>query len=456
MAANGKPTVRGGLRASLARRFRRSRHVWLSRSLWNRRIVFLVGSVAVGIAAVAFALAATLANEGLHAMLGFSSWAPFVVSPAGFAAISYLTRRFFDGSQGSGIPQTIVSLNTSNSSLRDKLLSPRIAAGKIVLTLAGLLSGASIGREGPTVQVGAAVMYSLSRISSFPHEEMKRGLILAGGAAGIAAAFNAPLAGVVFAIEEMSRSFSQRTSGIVITAVVLAGIVALALLGNYAYFGQTRTTIGFAASLPAVALCGAAGGLIGGLFSRMLISTNDALSMPLRTFRSVRPHLFAASCGLVLAVLGTLSDSTIYGTGYAETRAILDGSRDIPATFGIMKLVATLVSYASGIPGGVFAPSLAVGAGLGQNIAALLPATPAASIVVLAMVGYFSGVVQAPITAFVIVIEMTRNADMALPLMAVSLIAYGISRLVCPRSLYKALAKSFRVNVKESTPSVTA
>jgi H+/Cl- antiporter ClcA len=453
MAANDKPTARRELRGRVARRFRRSRHVWLSRSLWNRRIVFLVGSVAVGIAAVAFALAATLANEGLHVMLALSPWAPFIVSPVGFATISYLGRRFFDGSQGSGIPQTIASLNTSNSSLRDKLLSMRIAAGKIVLTLVGLLSGASIGREGPTVQVGAAIMYSLSRISSFPHEEMKRGLILAGGAAGIAAAFNAPLAGVVFAIEEMSRSFSQRTSGIVITAVVLAGIVSLSLLGNYAYFGQTHSTINFAAGMPAVALCGGAGGLVGGLFSRVLISTNDGISRSLRSFRNARPHLFAACCGLLLAVLGMLSDSTIYGTGYAETRAILDGSHDIPATFGVMKLIATLVSYASGIPGGVFAPSLAVGAGLGLNIASLLPAAPVAPIVVLAMVGYFSGVVQAPITAFVIVIEMTRNADMALPLMAVSLIAYGISRLVCPRPLYKALAKSFRANAKDSITS---
>jgi H+/Cl- antiporter ClcA len=294
-------------------------------------------------------------------------------------------------------------------------------------------------------------MYSLSRISSFPHEEMKRGLILAGGAAGIAAAFNAPLAGVVFAIEEMSSTFSQRTSGIVITAVVFAGIVSLALIGDYTYFGKTQATVGLSTGWRAVILCGAAGGLLGGTFSRLLIATSDGLSGRIWALRRTQPHLFAAGCGFVLAALGALSGSTIYGTGYEETRAILDGSRAIPQSFGALKLAATVISYASGIPGGIFAPSLAIGAGLGQNVAFLFPSAPVAAICVLAMVGYFSGVVQAPITAFVIVLEMTRDTDMALPLMSVSLIAYGTSRLVCPRPLYKALAKSFRAPAVETS-----
>jgi H+/Cl- antiporter ClcA len=328
--------------------------------------------------------------------------------------------------------------------MRDRLLSLRTAAGKIGLTLLGLLSGASIGREGPTVQIGASIMYSLSRISSFPHETMKRGLILAGGAAGIAAAFNAPLAGVVFAIEEMSRSFSQRTSGIVITAVIVAGIVSLSLLGNYAYFGHTNATLSFAEGWSVVLLCGTAGGLLGGLFARAVIASGAALDGPLWRLKRERPVVFAALCGLALALVGFASDNTIYGTGYAETRSILQDGHVVPQSFGALKMIATIISYASGIPGGIFSPSLAVGAGFGQNAAALLGTAPVAAVAVIGMVSYFSGVVQAPITAFVIVIEMTRDSDMALPLMAASLIAYGTSRLVCPRPLYKMLAKGFR------------
>jgi H+/Cl- antiporter ClcA len=285
---------------------------------------------------------------------------------------------------------------------------------------------------------------------------MKRGLILAGGAAGIAAAFNAPLAGVVFAIEEMSRSFSQRTSGIVITGVIVAGIVALALNGNYAYFGHTNATLDLRDSWSAVALCGAVGGVLGGLFSRMLIASSRDFRGPLARLRAARPIAFAALCGLAIAVLGYLSGNTIYGTGYAETQAILANDHDIPHTFGILKLLATVISYASGIPGGIFSPSLAVGAGFGQDLALILPGAPVAAIAVLGMASYFSGVVQAPITAFVIVTEMTRDSELALPIMAACLIAHGFSRFICPTPLYKTLAKNFRPPARTVTASSDA
>ncbi len=443
-------------RRSLHARFaRRSRHVWLSRSLWNRRLVFIVGSVAAALAAVGFAVAATDTLDVLARVLRAWPWAAFVLAPAGLALVSWLARNFFHGAEGSGIPQTIAALGYPDSATRGRLLSLRIALGKIALTLLGLLSGASIGREGPTVQIAASIMYSLDRFSSFPQESMKRGLILAGGAAGIAAAFNAPLAGVVFAIEEMSRSFSQRTSGIVITAVIIAGIVSYSLLGNYAYFGHTSATLDFATGWNVVVVCGTVGGLLGGIFSRLLIASANSLEGPFATFRRTRPAIFAALCGLAIAALGFASHGTIYGTGYAQTREVLQGSADIPLTFGVLKLLATVVSYVTGIPGGIFSPSLAVGAGLGQDIAAVLPSAPVGAVAVVGMVAYFSGVVQAPITAFVIVAEMTRDADMALPLMAASIIAYGFSRLVCPQPVYKALAKAFRP-ARASTPPLAS
>ena len=423
---------------------RRSRHVWLTGSIWNRRIVFIVGAGAVGLAAVLFAVAATYANLGIHEIIRISPWLPLIITPLGFALLSWITTRFFPGTQGSGIPQTIAAFSLPGAEARTRLLSLRIAISKIGLTLAGLLTGASIGREGPTVQVGASIMHALSRTASFPHEGMKRGLILAGGAAGVAAAFNAPLAGVVFAIEEMSRSFEQRTSVIVLVAVVVAGIVAMVTLGNYAYFGQTTAVLELRSGWPAVALCGLTGGLLGGGFSRVLIALSRSTPEALARLRHARPHVFAGACGLAVALLGLLSGDTIYGTGYEETRAILDGADAVQVTFGPLKLLATIASYASGIPGGIFSPSLAIGAGFGYDISLLLPQVPLGGVVTLGMVGYFSGVVQAPITAFVIVTEMTRNADMALPLMACSLIAYGFSRLVCSKPIYKALAEQFK------------
>lgn len=405
-------------------------------------MLFIGGAVIVGLVSVAFAFTANAANAAFHALAPQGVWVPFVVAPAGFAFVRWATLRFAPGSQGSGIPQAIAAL-ASGEALRRRLLSLPTAFGKIVLTVVGLLSGASIGREGPSVQVGASIMYALGRSAAFPLEGMHRGLILAGGAAGVAAAFNAPLAGIVFAIEEMARSFEQRTISIVVTAVIIAGVVSLALQGNYAYFGRVSAGMDLPSGLVATLACGIAGGTAGGLFSRtLLIFAAGGIGWIARAQR-LRPVAFAAACGLSLAALGWLSGGLVFGTGYEETRAIIDGHAQRPG-FGIAKLAATLVSYLSGIPGGIFAPSLAVGAGFGYDLAALFPGQPAGALVLLGMGSYFAGVVQAPLTAFVIVLEMTQNAELALPLMAATLVAHAVSRVVCPRPLYKALARTFK------------
>lgn len=397
----------------------------------------------MGAVAVLFALAAEWANQAHRWLIAGSPYLALVVTPAGLALAVVVTRRYFSGAQGSGIPQTIAALQMSDERLRSSVLSLRIACGKILITILGLLAGASIGREGPTVQIGASIMHALGRVGRFSRIEAERGLILAGGAAGVAAAFNTPLAGIVFAIEEMSRSFEERTSGTILTSVIIAGVTAVALVGDYTYFGQTAAVLPLSASWAAIALCGVAGGLLGGTFSRILITA--ARGLPWRYYQIMRqrPVPFALGCGLVLAAIGLLSGGTSYGTGYDEARVILEGGDSLPEGYGLLKLAATLVSYVSGIPGGVFAPSLAVGAGFGMNLAHIMPFAPAGAVVLLAMVGYFAGVVQAPITAFVIVLEMTEKHDLVLPLMATALIAHAASRLVCPTPLYKTLAEGF-------------
>jgi len=179
----------------------------LSPDAWKIRLIFWAGAVLVGVVASAFAISTEYTHDGFHALLDYGDWVPFILCPLGLMLVSWLTRHFFPGSQGSGIPQSIAALQLTEHKSRTVLLSFRIAFGKILLTLLGLLSGASIGREGPTVHIGAAIMFSLGRFARFPYHYMDRGLILAGGAAGIAAAFNTPLAGILFAVEELGRSF---------------------------------------------------------------------------------------------------------------------------------------------------------------------------------------------------------------------------------------------------------
>ncbi len=401
---------------------------------WQRRALFVVGGGLVGISAVLLARAADEAFAVFQALTSGRPWLPLVLTPWGFALSAWLTHRFFPTSGGSGIPQAIAARQLTAFTARRRLVSVRIAAAKSALLLLGLLCGGSIGREGPTVQVGAAIMFALGRLSP----RRQPGLILAGASAGVAAAFNTPLAGIVFGIEEMSRSFEARTSGIILGAVIAAGITSLSLSGDYTYFGTSTAVLGPGwQGWLAVPMLGVAGGALGGVFSRILIAGGPLVAR--------RPVLIAAVCGLVVAGCGLLSHGEAFGTGYAQARALVQGQGGVSESFGALKFLATLASSLSGIPGGIFAPSLAVGAGLGDKMAWLLPGVPSGALVVLAMVAYFAGVVQAPITAFVIVTEMTNDHALVIPLMLVSLIGHGTSRLICHEGVYHALAHRFVV-----------
>ena len=432
------------LLAGRGRRFVRLRRMPLvSPRLWWRRVVFWVGAIVVAAVAVAFAQAANWAgNLFLHVTAG-RPWLPFVIAPAGLTLSVLLTRFVFPGAQGSGIPQTIAALHMHDQAMVSRVLSLRIAMGKVLLTLLGLASGASIGREGPTVQVGASIMHALGKLLRLPRPELQRALVLAGGAAGVGAAFNTPLAGIVFAIEELSHSFEARTSGTVFTAVVIAGATTLGMVGNYTYFGQTSAVLSNQAAWMAVLLCSVSGGLAGGLFSQSLIIAARGLPGWWGRLILRYPVGFAAFCGLLLAVIGWLSGGQTYGTGYEQARGMVEGHSALPPVYGLLKLAATVVSYVSGIPGGIFAPSLSIGAALGSILAPLVPSAPVGGMILLGMTAYFSAVVQAPITAAVIVMEMTANQSLTIPLMATAFLSFAVSRLVCRRPLYGALARRF-------------
>jgi len=410
--------------------------------------------VAVGLVSVLFALAADWA-QSTFLTIGHRFWVvPLLLTPAGFVFCAWAAREFFPGAQGSGIPQAIAARQMPRDLALRRLLSLKICIGKIVLTMVGLLTGASIGREGPTVQIGAAVMLQVARLEAFASAP---GLILAGSAAGIAAAFNAPLAGVVFAIEEMSRSYEVRTNGLVLITVIISGLVSLGLTGNYTYFGITHVTASTPRDWALAVACGVFGGLAGGVFSRLMLQGSRLAKAWIAVHEARRRFTFPLGCGVVVALLGVLTHGATFGTGYEQARAAVEGHA--PSwDFWLAKFAATLITAISGIPGGIFAPSLAVGAGLGAWMGG---ATGASLGAVLGMAGYFSGVVQAPMTAFVIILEMTGNDANVIPIMLAAVLGLGASRLVAPEPLYHALAHGFltptagsaaRLSATEQTP----
>jgi len=400
-------------------------------------MVFWAGAGATGLVSVVFAYAADQAQSLFRFLSGQGVWVPLVLTPLGFMLCAHLARAVFPGAAGSGIQHAIAACEMTDVAARAKLLSLRVALGKILLTLVGIASGGSIGREGPTVQVGAAIMLKVGQIGG---ADRARGLILAGSAAGISAAFNAPLAGIVFAIEEMSRSFEQRTAGLVLSAVIIAGLVSLGLVGNYDYFGQVSGRVSGVQDWIMVALCGLVGGLFGALFGRLMLWSTQQIRrwtepMPLR-----RTLLIAGACGLGVALVGLATGGVTFGTGYEQARSAIEGEV-LPWYFAPGKFVATLLSSVSGIPGGIFAPSLAVGTGVGSLFALVLGGSAGVA-ALLGMTGYFAGVVQAPITAFVIILEMTGDNADVIPIMCASVLGYSVSNLLMPQSLYHGLAEA--------------
>lgn len=325
---------------------------------------------------------------------------------------------------------------------RGLFLSLGMVSGKIFLTVVGLLCGASIGREGPTVQVGASIMLQVARWGGMAQA---RGLILAGSAAGIAAAFNTPLAGIVFAIEEMGRSYQARTNGVVLFAVILAGLASLATVGNYTYFGVTHASATFPTDWILVIACGVVGGAFGAGFSYLTLRITRRIRRMAAWTPTLRVIAIAGAAGLIVAILGVATNGMSYGTGYEQARSAIEGEA-LPWYYFGVKFIATLVSTVCGIPGGLFAPSLSVGAGLGSTIGIIL-GTDVALAALLGMAGYFSGVVQAPMTAFVIILEMTGNQANVLPLMAAAVVGHGVSRLISPQPLYGALSRLFIADV---------
>ncbi len=412
-----------------------------SLSVWRTRIAFWIGAALVGLAASALALASSWADARFHLWVKALPGLPLILTPLGLVAITWATRRLFPGGEGSGIPQAIAALQLAEHANRRAVLSLRIAVGKGIAIVLGLLCGASIGREGPTVHIAASIMYSLRGLANFPIHHVRKGLILAGGAAGLAAAFNTPLAGVMFAIEEMARTYEDRITGSLMIAVILAGMTALTIQGNYTYFGSYGVAMEPLQALGAVLACGVVGGLLGGLFSTLLIRGGRRL----KPFRNSHPYLVAGACGLAVALIGLAAGGATWGSGYEAARGVLQGTTEAAPLYAPMKLLATLFSYLSGIPGGIFAPSLSVGAGIGYSLSALFPTTPMVAIGLLGMVGYFTGVVQTPVTAVIIVMEMTDDQRLLLPLMATALMAEAASRMVCHQPIYRALAQDFLV-----------
>jgi H+/Cl- antiporter ClcA len=396
-----------------------------------------------GVAGAAFARLSDAAMA-VHTRLFLSHpWLTLSLLPSGFAAAAWLTRRFATESAGSGIPQVIAAAEQRWSGRwGGQRVTLRTALWKVLLSAGLYVCGASIGREGPTVQVVAGILRSLTRgLRGGPG---RRALILAGGAAGVAAAFNTPIAGVVFAVEELAKSFEKRTHTTVILVVVVAGFTSYALQGDYAYFGVAKGKDTLLSAWLLAPVIGIAGGLFGGLFARLVAVLSGPTVNPVTAWRRSHPVWFAAACGLVAAAIAIASGGLTFGAGYDEAKSLLQDHPGRGFAFAIWKFLANLAAAICGAPGGIFSPSLAAGAGLGAAFARLGLPIAGRDAVVLGMTSYLSGVVQAPLTSAVILMEMTREPGLVGPLMLAALSARWASGWLMDEPLYHLLSRAWR------------
>jgi H+/Cl- antiporter ClcA len=431
---------------------------------WLDRAVVLSYAAATGLVVVGFTLLAEAASHGFEQLRTTGTWGVWLMlawTPALTVTLLWWTRRFAPGAVGSGIPQVVRALDDDlDRHQLSWLVSMRLSLHKMVLVSGGLLAGLSIGREGPTVQVGAGVMVHARRWLSPRSDLDAHDLMVAGAAAGIAAAFNTPLGGIVFALEQLSRRRKLSHSALVIASIVLAGMVAVSFFGNVTYFGRLRVQeLSWSLLWPGL-LVALVAGLAGGLFSRLIVVSMRGLPDRYSRWRASHPLRFAAGCALAVAVIGVVTGGATAGAGYAPARAMLEGQAELPGVFTLLKFCATWLSAWTGVPAGVFAPSLTIGAGIGRDVALLtgVSAEAAIPLIALGMVGFMAATTQGPITAFIIVMEMVSGQAMVLSLMACALLASGVARLLS-RPLYEELAALLPVPVPapaDPAPDVNA
>jgi H+/Cl- antiporter ClcA len=418
------------------------------RRAW-RLIVVIAAAVGGGALAVGFAKLCDMAG------LAHADWSArwplgvLLLPPLGLPLAVWLTGVVAPEAGGSGIPQVIAaSEQVRRGGGTDPRVSLRTAVFKMAVAAFLLLAGLSIGREGPTVQVVAALIFAFTaHLRGGPHP---RTLLIAGGAAGVAAAFNTPIAGVVFAVEELAKGFDRRSNTVVILVVVAAGVAAYALSGNYAYFGELKGSRALASAWLTAPIMGVVCGLAGGGFSRALGSVLGPHKGPVGRWRLQKPLLFALICGVITSLVAFAAHGLSYGTGYAEASSLLEGHPGRGATLAVSKWIANLAAAASGAPGGIFSPSLATGAGIGAALAHVIPFASGRDTIVLGMGGYLSGVVQAPLTSAIILMEMTRDPGLVGPLMLTTLIARLVSGRIIQEPIYHLLAQTWMRRPPES------
>lgn len=399
-------------------------------------LLSLIIGVIVGLVVVAFILLTGRLAARMYPA-GSAAWRRVLIPSVGALVTGYLLSKYFPNARGSGIPQTKFAIF-----INDGYISTRTVLGKFLCCSASLASGIALGREGPSVQIGGGIASVLGRRFGLRTETV-RALVPVGCSAALAAAFNTPIAAVLFSLEEILGDLHAPVLGAVVISSATSWIVLHLTLGDEPLFHVPAYQLVYPLEFGVYAVLGVVGGLASVCFVKLLLS----LRIWFRRLPKTTVWMQPVAGGLVVGLLGWYMPEVL-GVGYDYVERVLGGDFPLKTVIllAVFKIIATTTCYSSGNAGGIFGPSLFIGAMIGGSVGtvahSLLPgltANPGAYALV-GMGAAFAGIVRTPLTSVIMIFELTRDYSIVVPLMISNVISFFISQRLQREPIYEALA----------------
>lgn len=434
------------LRQSIKRSFDNLHNEKLKNNLLQA-VPFWIGSLITGVFAVLYAKAFTWGEALMNLIFDWHAWMIFIITPAAFVLSWWLVKSFAPYAKGSGIPQVMAAVELANPKEHSKirhLLSLKIIVFKVLSSLALIIGGGAVGREGPTIQIAGSVFRKVNEyLPEWWPKISKKNMIMTGAAAGLSAAFNTPLGGIVFAVEELSKTHINYFKTALFTAVIIAGLTSQTLAGSYLYLGYPKTAdVGLGIMFPVILVSG-----IAGVFASQLSVIMLRINAWNKTLtKDTEKVAFLIVCALIIASLAFFVNREILGSGKEiMERTLFTKDKHEDWYMPIFRMIGPALSFTSGGAGGIFAPALSAGASIGSVISGWIHLSPNETNVVIlgGMVAFLTGVTRAPFTSAIIVLEMTDRHSLIFHLMLAGMVSSLISLMVSKRSLYDTLKMSY-------------
>jgi H+/Cl- antiporter ClcA len=377
-------------------------------------------------------------KESLKIFSDMGYWALIIV-PLLFLLSWFVVDRYAPFSNGSGIPQLLaaaeLSQHNSKNLFLEKLLGFRIIFVKVISSLLGVLGGGAIGREGPTLQIAGSVFHLTGKFISKKNAHFKNQhvLILAGGAAGLASAFNTPLGGIAYVVEELSKSHLSSFRTGILHSVIVAGLISQLILGPYLYFGYPKMDTFQMNQIWVIILISIIIGIIAALFGqtlKLVVVYRDRLNS------KKKKAALAIVCGFAIACSALFASTSVLGSGKDLLNGLLFTDNIASLSDVVSRFFGTVVTYAVGGAGGIFAPTLSLGGAGASYFGNLMGENLGPVGVLIGMTAALSALTQSPLTSFVLILEMTDRHSAIFPLMIAALIGQGVSKFISNVSFY--------------------